>query len=105
MPSQLPRSRTQIDFVPKVRLPREKRSHASLRKNSLAACKSTIPVAPPKEALSHGLQYFPLWLAAKALWFGMDLCLNQAFDGLEAIARLRRNGIRDQEMDYLADTN
>lgn len=60
---------------------------------------------PPRQEPNHGLQYFPLWLAAKAIWLGMDWCLNQAFDGLEAIARLRRNGIQNQEMDYLANTN
>jgi hypothetical protein len=48
----------------------------------------------PREEPTHGFQYFPLWLAIKALWFGIDWCFNQVFDGFEAIERMRRNGIR-----------
>jgi hypothetical protein len=96
MPSRLPRSKLQINFVPKAPQRCKNSSHSSLRKNSLAvAYKTTTLVSPSKEERSHGFEYFPLWLGIKALWCGIDWCFNQALDGVEAVAKLRKNENQD----------
>jgi hypothetical protein len=87
MPSStLPRFKSQINFVPKP--PQRRNSAAIVRRNSLAAAyKSTSPAPQPKDEPFNTFEYFPLWLVVKGIWYGLDRCFCQAFNGVEAVAK------------------
>jgi hypothetical protein len=81
----------QINFVPKA--PLRRNSAPNPRRNSLAAAyKATQPHVHPKDESFNAFEYFPLWLGIKGVWYGLDWCFCQAFDGVETVAKLGQNG-------------